>query len=137
MKVHTTNYADTFIIVADDCPAARGEMPPVKGDKRTVANMQFDMVKNNPYKYTSDEVLFQVYADKKDLTSDEYEAEREKFFSRGQACFRASPLAKRYGWGVHSNKEGKIAIYGRDTEMYQKLSNDKGVTVVKAMRTSR
>lgn len=137
MKVHTTNYFDAFILVADDCPAGRGEKPPVKGDKRTVANMQFEMVKNNPYKYTSDEVLFQVYADKKDLTSDEYEAEREKFFSRGQACFRASPLAKRYGWGVHSNKEGKIAIYGRDTEMYQKLANDKGVTVVKAMRTSR
>ncbi|AFD06346.1 DUF6157 family protein [Solitalea canadensis] len=137
MKVHTTNYFDTFIIVADDCPAGVGEMPPLKGDKRTVANIQFELVKNNPYKYTSDEVLFQVYADRNDLTESEYEEAKEKFFSKGQACFRASPLGKRYGWGVHSNKEGKIAIYGCETEMYQKMLDDKALTVVKAMKTSR
>ncbi len=31
MKVHTTNYQNTFIAIAEDCPVAQGEMwtPPL------------------------------------------------------------------------------------------------------------
>jgi len=33
MKTHTANYLDTFITVADDCPAVAGEMgSPVYGN---------------------------------------------------------------------------------------------------------
>ena len=137
MKVHTTNYQNTFIEVAEDCPAANGEIPQQKGDKKTVANIEFDMISKNPYKYSSDDVLFQVFADKNDLTKSEYEKSREQFFSKGQACFRASPLTKRYGWGIHNNENGKIALYGMETPEYQKLSKDKNLKVVKAMRTSK
>ncbi len=94
MKVHTTNYQNTFIEVAEDCPANNGEIPQQKGDKKTVANIEFDLISKNPYKYSSDDVLFQVYADKNDLTKSEYEKSREQFFSKGHACFRASPLTK-------------------------------------------
>ena len=124
MKVHTTNYIDTFIEVADDCPTDISEMPKSKGDNKTVAEMQFELVVKNPYKYTSDDVLFQVYADRNDLTKSEYKAAREQFFSKGQPCFRASPLTKRYGFGVHSNKDGKVAIFGQETKEYQKFLND-------------
>lgn len=137
MKTHTTNYFDTFIEIAADCPLEKGEVPPVKGDKKTAANIQFEMIIKNPYKYTSDDVLFQVFADKNDLTEAEYEEARKQFFSKGQACLRASPLTKRYGWGVHSNHEGKVAIYASDTPEYERFVNDKGLTVVKAMRSSR
>jgi len=137
MKIHTTNYENTFIEIADDSPASSGEVPPVKGDNKTVANIQFDMVRKNPYKFTSDDVLFHVFAERKDLSENELEEARKEFFSKGQACFRASPLTKRYGWGVHSNEEGKIAIYGSETEEYQKLKNDKNLKVVKAMKSAR
>lgn len=137
MKIHSTNYTDTFIEIAEDCPVSLGEIPPLKGDKLSVANMQFDMVHNNPYKYTSDDVLFQVYADRNDLTEREYEQERLQFFSKGQPCFRASPLTKRYGWGVHSNKEGKIALVGSETDEYKRLSTDRSLAVVKAMKSKR
>jgi len=137
MKIHTTNYFNTFIQVAEDCPAASGEMPPVKGDSRTVANIQFDMIKEHPYKYSSDDVLFQVFADKNDLLKKEYPAEREKFFSKGQPCFRASPLTKRYGWGIHFDKEGKVGLYGCETAEYEKFSKDKQLKVLRAMKSSR
>lgn len=94
MKIHTTNYFNTFIEIADDCPISNGEIPPLKAENRTVANIQFDLVSQNPYKFTSDDVLFQVYADKNDLINSEYEAARIQFFSKGQPCFRASPLTK-------------------------------------------
>ncbi len=102
MKVHTTNYTNTFIEIADDCPATSGEAPPTKGDAKTIANIKFDIVNNNPYKFTSDDVFFQVYAERNDLTETEYKEAREQFFSKGQPCFRASPLTKRYGWVGHS-----------------------------------
>ncbi len=137
MKVHTTNYTDTFILIAEDCPVESGDVPPLKGEVKTAANIQFEIISQNPYKYTSDDVLFQVFAVKNDLTESEYEAERGQYFSKGQPCFRASPLTKRYGWGVHSDKNGKIAIYGADSAEYQILANDKNIKVLKAMKSSR
>lgn len=95
------------------------------------------MVIKNPYKFTSDDVLFHVYADKNELTKSELKTARETFFSKGQPCFRASPLTKRYGWGVHYNEEGKIAIYGCDTDEYKKLSKDKSLTVLKGMKSAK
>jgi hypothetical protein len=137
MKLHTTNYIDTFIEIADDCPIAKGEIPTLKGDAKTVANIQFELISKNPYKFTSDDVLFQVFADRNGLTKSEYKDAREKYFSKGQPCFRASPLTKRYGWGVHNDKDGKLAIYGAETSSYKKFVNDKKIKVVKAMRSSK
>jgi hypothetical protein len=136
MKGHTTNYIDTFIQVAEDCPASRGEVPSLKSGKETIASIQFELCKD-PYRLTSDEVLFGVYARRNDLTEAELEEAREQFFSKGQACLRASPLTKRYGWGVHSDKEGKIALYGCETDEYRKLSGSNSLKVVKAMRSAK
>lgn len=135
--MHSTNYFNTFIEIAEDCPKESGEMPPVKGDKKTVANMQFDMLYGHPYKYTSDEVLFGVFAERKEFAKEELAEERDHFFSKGQPCFRASPLTKTYGWGIHSNEEGKIAMYGAETEAYQNFVQDDSIPKVKAMRSKR
>ncbi len=137
MKTHSTNYYNTFIQIAEDCPALSGDVPPTKGDAKTVANIQFELIKHNPYQFTSDEVVFRVYADKNDLTKSEYKSARELFFSKGQPCLRASPLTKRYGWGIHYDKNGKMALYGSETKEYEKYSNDKSLKVIKAMKSSR
>jgi hypothetical protein len=137
MKIHSTNYKDTFIEVADDCPSTFGEIPPTKGDTKTVANILFEIVSKNPYKFTSDDVFFQVYAERNDLTPGEFEEARERFFSKGQPCFRASPLTKRYGWGVHSDQEGKVAIFGCETEEYKRFSKNQTLKVIKAMKSSK
>ncbi len=95
------------------------------------------MIGGNPYQYSSDDVIFSVYEVKNNINNKELDKEREKFFLKGQPCFRSSPLAKRYGWGVHNNPEGKIAIYAVETEEYKKLSKDKNLKHLKAMRTKR
>jgi len=137
MKRHSTNYQNTFIEIAEDCPVNGAEIPPMKGEKKSLANMQFVMLNKHPYEFTSDDILFQVYADKNDLSESEYSAEREKFFSKGQACFRASPLTKRYGFGIHSDDQGKIAMFGAETEEYAQFIADKSVEKVRAMRSKR
>ena len=136
MKTHTTNYFDTFIEVAEDTKVTSGTKPPAK-DKKTVAEMQFELIAKNPYKFTSDDVLFQVFADRNDLTKNEYQEARAQFFSKGQPCFRASPLTKTYGFGLHSDQEGKVAIYGMETDEYQKMLADNKLQKVKAMKSSR
>jgi len=136
MKIHTSNYQDTFIEVADDCPVPAGEAPPAKGDAKTIAQIQFDIISKHPYQFTSDDVLFQVFAERNDLTKAQYKEERVKFFSKGQPCFRASPLTKRYGWGVHSNEEGKIALCAVDSPEYERFLNDGGLKILKAMKSS-
>ena len=135
--MHTTNYFNTFIEIAEDSPTDKGEMPTVKNDKPTVASLQFDMLYEHPYAYTSDEVLFGVFAIRKGFVPGELDEQRDHFFSKGQACFRASPLTKRYGWGIHSNEKGEIAMYGAETAEYKKFIADDSIKKVKAMRTKR
>ncbi len=137
MKTHTTNYQNTFIAIADDCPAHGGEVPPTKGDSKSVANSQFEILSKNPYRFTSDDVLFQVYAERNDIIESELEEARNQYFSKGQPCFRASPLTKRYGWGIHNDKDGKIALVGVGTVEYEKFSKNESLKVVKAMKSSK
>ena len=136
MKQHSTNYFDTFVEVAEDTKTATATKPPEK-DKKTVAKMQFDMISKNPYKYTSDDVLFQVYAERNGLTEAQLDDARTAFFSKGQPCFRASPLTKTYGYGIHHNSEGKTALYRMNSAKYQKFQNDPKLKKVKAMKSSK
>ncbi len=133
MKTHTTNYFNTLIEVAEDTKVNCGTIPPAK-DKKTVAQMQYELLDGNPYKYSSDDVLFLVYAERNNIPQDEYPEAREQFFSKGQPCMRTSPLTKNYGFGIHSNGEGKIALYGMETKEYQQLLADTTVKKIKAMK---
>ena len=135
--MHTTNYQNTFIAIADDCPGTGGAVPPLKADAPGIAALQLGMVQDAPYVHTSDDVLFAVYAARTGIAEDAMEGERTKFFSKGQPCFRASPLTKRWGWGVHSDAEGKIATYAAGSPEYKKLAADASVKQVKAMRNKR
>ncbi|MFZ1227612.1 MAG: DUF6157 family protein [Saprospiraceae bacterium] len=137
MTKHTTNYYNTFIEVAPDYTKSESLVPPIKGDKQTVANIQFDMIRSQPYTFTSDDVIFNTFAVKNDIANSELVSEREKFFSKGQPCMRASPLTKSYGWGVHCNIDGKLALIGMETDAYEQFVNDESLEHVKAMRSKR
>ncbi|MBL7692459.1 MAG: hypothetical protein JNM41_12765 [Flavipsychrobacter sp.] len=136
MKTHSTNYFDTFIEVAEDTKADRGIVPPAK-DIKTVAGMHYDLLSEKPYKYTSDDIFFLVFAKRSDLAKANYKQAREQFFSKGQPCFRASPLTKTYGFGIHSDKDGKVALYGMETEEYQEFLANNKIRKVKAMKSRR
>ena len=136
MKVHTTNYFDTFVEVADDTKANCGTQPPSK-DKKTIAEMQYELISENPYKYTSDDIFFQIYAKKNDLIKAEYKQAREQFFSKGQPCFRTSPLTKTYGFGIHCDSGGRVALYGMETNEYQQFLADTKFKKIKAMKSRK
>lgn len=127
MKRHSTNYFNTFIRVADDCPVVRAGIPPDRIPK-SAARKAYDLLQAHPYQYTSDDIIFLLNGQGKI---------KEEFFSKGQPCFRVSALTKRYGWGVHSDEDGKIAIYARESPEYAKLVADPALKVITAARNKR
>lgn len=135
MQEHTTNYYGTFIEVAEDCPSQAGVAPAQK-EPKTIAAIQFELISAHPYVYTSDDVIFETYYRRQTLTGDKA-ALRKEYFATGRACMRSSPLAKTYGWGIHANGEGRIAIVARGTAEYNRLVNDATIVHLKAMRSKR
>jgi hypothetical protein len=91
----------------------------------------------NTFIEVADDVLFHVYAIKNKIAPEDLARAREQFFSKGQPCFRASPLTKRYGWGVHSDEDGRIALLPLESKEYTKLAEDEKLSHFKAMRSKR
>ena len=129
MEKNSTNYMDTFIEVAEDCPVSVAEKPPERVP-RTAAQIEYEMLIDNPYKYTSDDVLYESNGNRRGIV-------RADFFAKPQPCFRASALGKKYGWGIHSDKNGKIGIYGVESDEYKRLASDEDMKHLKAMRSSK
>lgn len=128
----STNQTDTFIAVAPDCPANEAEVP---AKPESVAGLQYAMLHDQPYRLTSDELLFGVYACRNGIAHAAAATGcREAFFARSQACLRTSPLAKRYGWGIHYDGDGRVAIYGVETSAYRDFLARADLKQVCAMR---
>ncbi|SFN38470.1 hypothetical protein SAMN05421594_2478 [Chryseobacterium oleae] len=134
--IHTTNYTNTFIEIADDCPVSNAEVPPEKKVK-TLAKLQYEQIVKEPYRYSSDDIVFECYAVKNDISDSEKPQARIDFFSKGQPCLRSSPLAKRYGFGIHHNEDSKVAIFSVESSEYQKFLYDNTIKKVKAMRSKK
>ena len=47
MKIYSTNYINTFIEAAEDCPVTAAQSPPAK-EPRTAARIEYDMLIDNP-----------------------------------------------------------------------------------------
>ena len=133
----TTNYFDTFIEVAPDSRAATGTSPPSRATGPTVAELQFTMLVEHPYEFTSDDVLFMIYADRANIADKDRASARAEFFSKGQACLRSSPLGKTYGWGTHHDAEGRVALVALGTPEYSALARDSMVKHTAALRSKR
>lgn len=139
--MHTTNYFDTFIAVAEDSAATASTVPPARATP-SVAELTFTRIAEKPYGLTSDEVIFGVWADRHAIADADRDDARAQFFSKGQPCLRSSDLGKRYGWGVHADRAGRVALVALGSAEYERLASGidaegNPVTVTRAMRSSR
>lgn len=132
--MNTTNYVDTFITVASDCPATRGETPSKPG---SIAALQLELLQAQPYRLTSDNLLFEVHARRNGIADADRASAPAAFFARSQACLRASPLVKTHGWGLHHDAEGRVAAYGVETDAYRELATRADLKQVAGMRSRR
>lgn len=125
----TNDLSNTFISVADDCPMFMAEVPPARKPK-SIPQIEYELLIDNSYKYTSDDVLYIVNGKRRGIA-------REEYFARIQPDFRLSPLVKRYGWGVHIDADDKIALYARGSAEYEILARDISLRQLKGYRSRR
>ncbi len=137
MKIHSTNYYDTLITVAEDSKANQGVAPLSAKGKKTIANWQFELLAEQPSSHTSDEVIFLTYAYRNELLDSEMEEAHAQFFAKGQPCLRTSPLAKTYGWGILSDAAGKVRLIDCASEEYQTLLGTDSIKKVPAMKSKK
>lgn len=137
MSSRTTNYYRTMITAATDSTTQQGTIPPWNDKSPSIAARTWRMIAEHPYEYTSDDVAFTVWADRNEIPEGERASLRHEFFSKGQPCLRASDLGKKYGWGIHHDAHGRIAIYGVESPEYAAFLADPDAKIVKAMRSSR
>ncbi|WP_340022601.1 DUF6157 family protein [Paenibacillus sp. FSL K6-1096] len=137
------SYTDTFIRVSEDCPSETGIVP-VSGRTLPPAHViQYHLLAESPYRYTHEELLYEVHVRHKAIPEEERETRREELytelFSKKHPCLRASMLPKKFGWGLHYNAEGKIALYARESPEYDYYtsSDEAGVKLLNAMRNKR
>ncbi|MCF6409473.1 DUF6157 family protein [Pseudalkalibacillus salsuginis] len=132
------SYKHTFIKISEDSGASSGLVPTPRNGKPTIASIEYDLIKNNPYQYTQEDVQFKTYLIKKQIESGQNLDElREQFFSKPKACFRASPLVKKFGWGIHYDHEGKVALVDVSSNEYAQFLNVDNLKIVKGMRSKR
>lgn len=141
--MNSTNYYDTFIAVAPDSGTVRGTVPR-ESKSPSIALRTFKLIDEHPYRYTSDDVLFIVHADRNGIPDEERAAARKEFVSEPRAWMRASDLGKKYGWGIHFDAAGRTALYGVESDEYQafvdgerKDGRGKPLTIKFAMRSRR
>lgn len=116
---------NTFVQVAADCPAGSGVAPELTRDPKPAHVLQHELLSAAAYRYTNDELLFEVHVRRMGMGEAEIAAQREalwqELFAKSHPCMRASPLPKKYGRGVHSDSQGRLALYGRDSEEYRRF----------------
>lgn len=137
------SYTQTFIQVADDCPVTSAVVPVARGPKKSLHVLQYELLSTTPYTYTHEDLLFEVHIRHQEIPDDEV-AERgpeikAQLFAHSHPCLRASLLPKKYGWGMHFDAAGRIAIYGLGSGEYERLSQagDAAPKQLKAMRNKR
>ena len=118
------NYYNTLIEIAEDSPATKAEVPKPKGGKKTKPVIEYEMIANHPYKYTEEDIVIETYAVLHNIPKAIWPKERQTFLSKGHPHLLVSALAKRYGWGIHNNAEGKVALIAVNSLKYKKLMKD-------------
>ena len=136
------NYHDTFILAAADCPVTEGTEPTSSRQTPTIAEIEYELLSERPYHWTQEEVLLEVHLRRNGITprnKTERTALKSEFYQKSRACLRASPLPKRFGWGLHFDEHGRIALHGIEGDEYQSFANGQreGVTILPAMRNKR
>lgn len=133
---------NTFVLIAPDSPVKVGTVPQPRGDSPTIAVAQHELLVAKPYSLTLEDLMFAVHVRRAGLSKVDAkamsEAIRAKLFAKSYPCMRASPLPKKFGWGVHHDAKGRIALYGAETKEYQQFAKGiDGVAVFNAMRSKR
>ena len=120
---------EVLILIATKCSMKRGTKPVSNREQPTIAMHQYDVLTEMPYQLTYEQLKDEVHGNRrgKELTR-----EQSKTY-----MMKRSELCKIWGWGVHQDKNGKLALVGCETKEYRRLVKDLQVQKEKALNPSQ
>lgn len=116
---------EELIEVAEDSKVVRAVEPPDGGPEKSIHRIVYEVLIESPYKYTEMELFHEVHVVRRsrpDLKIESYSIKR-------------SPLVQRFGWGIHRNPEGKLALVPVESDKYRELQ--RCIKRTKAYRKSK
>ncbi len=117
---------EELITIASDSDATHAIVPPAH-ESKTIHRIGYEVLTENPYRFTEPEFQHEVHVVRRgrpDLRIESYN-------------IRRSPLAKQFGWGIHRDANGKLALIACESEEYQRLLADPKVKKTPAFRSAR
>lgn len=128
---------DTLILVAPDCPVVIGTVPESKRSPVPFHVCLFEVITEQPYRFTFRELLRQAHARQNGLRPSDVSQADLDALAKKHPCPRTSALPKRFGWGVHVDENGRLALWGRESAEYEQLNRRKDLQIVTALRSRR
>jgi hypothetical protein len=128
-----TGYTNAFVTIAPDCPVAAGTVP---RQPMSIAGLEHALLAGNPYHYAAHDLILDVHRRHKNVGDSELDEFRAVLFAKSHPCMRLSMLTKRWGWGVHYDDQGRMALYGAETPEYRRFALRSDLRVM-AARPSR
>jgi hypothetical protein len=110
--------------VAENCPVRKGTEPPDDRKSKTISRIKFEVLSENPYKFTEYEFFFHVH----------YVIRKKTNLKIQSYILQRVALARKWGWGIHRDGNGKLALVGCETDKYRQLADDPSVKKTKAWR---
>jgi hypothetical protein len=99
------------------------------------AAIEYELIAGEPYALTEQDVAFRTRVAMRDIPEADWPAERERFLSQEKPRLRVRALAKRYGWGIHIDSHGRVALVPVESAEYQRLAADPALRHVRAFRS--
>lgn len=129
------SYTNAFITLAPNCPVSAGTVPRLA---TSIAGLEHALLADRPYHYTANDLILEVHRQHKNVGDADLDAFKTFLFAKSHPCMRLSMLPKRWGWGVHCDEYGRMALYGVETDEYGDLAmrSDLRVMAARAARRS-
>ncbi|MBT4552270.1 GIY-YIG nuclease family protein [bacterium] len=115
---------NAFIAISEDSDVDRSIIP---GPKKTVARIKYETLIENPYKFTERQLFYEVHVVRRkrnDLKIDSYQIKR-------------SPLVQKFGWGIHVDNEGRLALIAKESSIYSELVANDDIKKIKAYKRKK
>lgn len=107
---------ECLYLVAEDCKVPNAVEPSSKlrNDKKTNNRITWEVLHEAPYAYDAKKLKEKIHLEIRGRTDLKLEAYN----------IRKSKMAQCFGWGIHQNSEGKLALVAMESEKYQQLKNN-------------
>lgn len=118
---------EKLITKSPDSKIKRAIHPANKRAHQTITQIYFEELIRNPYGFTEEELRHRVHVElrkRRDLKLKSYSIKR-------------SELLKKYGWGLHVDSAGRLALVGCDGKRYKELTRNPRVLKISGYRTRK